>query len=83
MPTFLDIQVVTWRMCSFQFKCSSIKTPKNFVWFLRSKGTPSMSMLFGRSFALVFDSLKWTKLVLLILRDNLLHLNHVHTLGIS
>ena len=60
-----------------------MKTPKNVVCCLRSSGTLSIIMLYGKSTARALACLKLIKLVFSMLRDNLLHLNQVDTLGNS
>ena len=71
---------VVYNLCSFHVKLESIVTPKNVVIF-SIRGKPLIIKL--ESILCELFVLKWMKFVLLILRDNLLHLNHVDILDNS
>ena len=78
-PTFFEILLTIRSMCFFQFKFSSIITPKNFK---ECSLFISVSLIFssGRFNGRVFFTLdlwKKTYFVLLALSDNLFTLNHV------
>ena len=78
IPTFLEMDVRTLCKCSCQLRLESIVSPKNLVVCFSRKGNPSIINLSRVGWEL--DHLKLIKFVLLILRDNLLDLNHCDTL---
>ena len=77
IPLFLANFNESWFMCSFQFRCSSIHTPRNLAW-----GTLLITWLLSVIFkslssSLTFGLEKTIKLLFEILTDNLLHKNQL------